>query len=186
MLITDIFSYCCEIKDFSQSPTFSWWAGVQQLGGSTARQIAKMASGNIPYHGHHAQFRNRGWPGGRKLWALLVFQEFRGFFCITFVKFSNSHLASYDCCSGTDCRSVIWHWENWVIYSLFCVFIAISIISSTSFVALLNCLYLNTWVSPFVLFFSPTCWGEGEGWANSCGVLAARTNHDKGLLKEIW
>jgi len=33
---------------------------VQELGGSTARQIAKLASRNIPYHKHHAQFMNGG------------------------------------------------------------------------------------------------------------------------------
>jgi len=26
----------------------------------------RLASGNIPYHGRHAQFMNGGWPGGRK------------------------------------------------------------------------------------------------------------------------
>ena len=38
---------------------------MQGLGGSTARQIAKVANGNIPYHRHHTQFMNRGWRGGR-------------------------------------------------------------------------------------------------------------------------
>jgi len=28
---------------------------VQELGGSTARQPAQLASGNIPYHEHHGQ-----------------------------------------------------------------------------------------------------------------------------------
>jgi len=31
---------------------------VQELGGSTARQIAKLANGNIPYHRCRAQFLN--------------------------------------------------------------------------------------------------------------------------------
>jgi len=32
---------------------------MQELGGSTAMQIAKLASGNIPDHKCHAQFTNR-------------------------------------------------------------------------------------------------------------------------------
>jgi len=48
---------------------------VQELGGSTVRQTAKLANGNIAYHRHHAQFINGGWPGGRKHSALLFFKS---------------------------------------------------------------------------------------------------------------
>jgi len=36
-----------------------------ELGGSIAREIAKLANGNIPYCGRHAQFIEGGWPGGK-------------------------------------------------------------------------------------------------------------------------
>jgi len=45
------------------------------LGGSIARQIAKLANRNIPYHECHAQFMNVGWLGGRKIKCTLI-QEF--------------------------------------------------------------------------------------------------------------
>jgi len=48
---------------------------VQELGSSIRRQLAKLANGNIPYHKHHAAFRNGGWQGGRRLLAFLVFWE---------------------------------------------------------------------------------------------------------------
>jgi len=37
-----------------------------------ARQIAKLAKGNIPYHGLHPQCMNGGWPGGRELFFFLI------------------------------------------------------------------------------------------------------------------
>jgi len=40
--------------------------------GSIARQIAKLANRNIPYHRHHAQFMSRGWLEGRKLFLFSV------------------------------------------------------------------------------------------------------------------
>ena len=62
--------------------------------------------------------------------------------------------------------------KNSIVYSLFCIFIIIVIITTTisiissiniSFVAIISCLYLNPWVSPFVHFSSPSCWGGREG-----------------------
>ena len=59
--------------------------------------------------------------------------------------------------------------KNCVLHSLFCIFIIIIIISSSgisiniSFVALLNCLYLNPWVLPFVHFSSSSHWGGKPG-----------------------
>ena len=46
------------------------------MGGSTARQRAKLGSGNIPHHGHHAQFMHGGLARGSKLSVLLSFWEF--------------------------------------------------------------------------------------------------------------
>jgi len=45
---------------------------VQELGGSIARQIAKLADRNIPHHRCHAQFMNGSLLGGRRLLALLT------------------------------------------------------------------------------------------------------------------
>jgi len=60
-----------------------------------------------------------------------------------------------------------------IVFSSFCIFIIIIIIIiviitisssiSISFVILLNCLYLNPRVLPFVRFPSPSRLGEGEG-----------------------
>jgi len=56
--------------------------------------------------------------------------------------------------------------KNCIVHSLFCIFIIITIIiisssSTISFVAFLNCNYLNARVSPFVHFSSSLCWGGG-------------------------
>ena len=56
--------------------------------------------------------------------------------------------------------------KNCIVYTLFCIFIIIINIS-ISFVALLNCLFLNPRVSPVVCFPSPFRWGgrgEGDEW----------------------
>ena len=163
---TDVFSYCYAIKDFFQFPMFSWWAGVQELGGSTARQIAKLAKGNIPYHGRHAQFMNGGSPGRRSspflrvrtfLWVQSVFRSFA-----QFTKSASSVFR--DRCPGTGyatgrraVRKKIVLYIIWVAYSL----LLLLVIVVFSFVVLLNCLYL----SPQVLLFvhSPPHPAVGEG-----------------------
>jgi len=68
--------------------------------------------------------------------------------------------------------------KNCIVYRLVCIFIiiiiiiaissrSISIVSSISFVILLNCLYLNPQALPFVHFSSPSHWG-----VNGAGVGA--------------
>jgi len=52
-----------------------------------------------------------------------LLQEFRNF-----VKFVRSGFC--DCCLGTDCKLVTRRWENYIMYSLFCIFIIISSIIS--------------------------------------------------------
>jgi len=87
---------------------------VQELGGSTARQIAKLANRNIPYHRHHAQFTKAGWPGDRDLLfcvglnALLSessnFSSSSGLFG-GFAKFTKSSMSGFhDRFMGTDCE----------------------------------------------------------------------------------
>jgi len=44
---------------------------VQELGGSTARETAKLANGNIPHHRRPAQFMNGDWLGDRNLFVVV-------------------------------------------------------------------------------------------------------------------
>jgi len=57
-------------------------------------------------------------------------------------------LTFHDRCLGIGCGSVVSGKQNNFVYSLFCIFRIIIVITITdisfSFVALLNCLYLNT------------------------------------------
>jgi len=96
----------------------------------------------------------------------------------SFAKFTKSTISMFRSrCLGTGCKSGIRWWENCIVYCLFCIFIIIVISSSSGsiyFVALLNWLYLNPWVSLFVLFSCPSHWGGGEGWASGCLVLSCR------------
>jgi len=46
--------------------------GMQELGGSIARKIAKLADGNVPYHRCHVQFTHGCWLGDRKLSSLFL------------------------------------------------------------------------------------------------------------------
>jgi len=75
---------------------------VQELGGSTATQVAKLANRNIPYHGRHAQFTNGGWLGAGILFFPL--------FSVSLVFFESSTKSAIsvfrDCYLGTDCKLV--------------------------------------------------------------------------------
>jgi len=57
-------------------PSFSYSAdeqGCRSWEGAQPGREPKVASGNIPYHGHFAQLRNGRWPGGQGVFfALLV------------------------------------------------------------------------------------------------------------------
>jgi len=59
--------------------------------------------------------------------------------------------------------------KNCIVYSLFCLFIIITIIIIVTsmnifFVVLLNCFYLNPQDLPFIRFSSPSHWGrQGSG-----------------------
>ena len=80
--------------------------------------------------------------------------------------------------------------ENYIVYNLVCIFIIIIIIIisssniSISFVALLNCLYLNPHILPFVRFPSLSCWGGRGGvskWLSSAELPADRLNHNSDM-----
>jgi len=76
----------------------------------------------------------------------------------------------------------------YIVYSLFCTVIIFiitvttssSIISSISFIVVLNFLYLNPWVFPFVHFFSPPCSGwrrQVSEWISRAELLGAGLSH---------
>jgi len=147
---------------------------VQELGGSTARQTAKLARGNNPYHRCHAQFMKGGLAGGQEYSFARSFNHFYfsgssdffefGLFFGSSVKFVSSMF--YACCLGTG--YTIGHWvvreKN---YSVFCLFVIIF-----SFV-LLHCLF-STHDFCFLSISPPSPpGGEREGGASGCQVLVA-------------
>ena len=81
---------------------------MQELGGSTGRQTARLANGNIPYQRHHAQLRNGGLPGGRKLSALLISMSSNPLLSGSLKFFRNFViLVFHDYYLGSGCESVI-------------------------------------------------------------------------------
>ena len=105
----------------------------------------------------------------RKRSALLGFPDF--------LAWSSNISQAVNCSSGGE--------KNWIVHSVFCIFIIIliinSIIISDCFVVSLNCLSLNTRVSPFVHFSSPSrCGGRGGGseWLSGADLPAAKLNYD--------
>jgi len=92
---------------------------VQELGGSTARQGARLANGNIPYHKHHAQLMSGRWLGCRNLFFLISLRfntllsgslNFSGS-SVSLGSFAKSTISASlgfcDHCLGTDCEMVI-------------------------------------------------------------------------------
>jgi len=73
----------------------SRWEGAQP--GSWT----KLAKGNIPYHGHHAQFMHGGWPGGQEFSFFHEFDLFREFECFQEFRELWETCRFRDCCSGT-------------------------------------------------------------------------------------
>ena len=102
----------------------------------------------------------------------------------SFKKFVKSVSSRFcDCCSGTDCESVIRWWENCSVYNFFCIFIIISSSSSSiSFLSIINCLCLNPGVSPFAHFSSH--WGDRGGVSERL-LPAAGLNHHRYLDKSM-
>jgi len=74
MLITLMFSVVAvKSRTFFQLLIFRCSAGVQELRGSAARQIAKLGSRSILYYRRHAQFMNGGGRGAES-YQLFGFQ----------------------------------------------------------------------------------------------------------------
>jgi len=135
------------------------WEGAQP--GSWPR----LADGNIPYHGHHAQFMNGGWSGRRKLSAFLFSMSSNPLLAGSLNVFWAANLSS----SGEEYR---------IVCSLFCIFIIIIIIiiitiTSISFVVLLNWFYLIPQVFPIVHCPSHPTGGKGRGEQVAVWCLAA-------------
>jgi len=92
---------------------------MQELGGSTDRQTAELANGNIPYHGCHAHFMNGVGLGGQEAVSFLVFWQFESSLVQEFELFQEfifwgefheicKNLGGvHHLCSGTGCGSVI-------------------------------------------------------------------------------
>ena len=181
---------------------------MQELGGSTARQTARLASGNIPYHRCHAQLIKGGrtlsfWFLGIQILFWLGVWTFLGVWSFLQILrnswkpwFPGSAIAA----RGLAANGSLGGEKNCIIYRLVCIFsiiiIIITIIStissiSISFVALLNCLYISPRVIPFVHFPSPSRWGgmgrKGRGRRVAVGseLLVAELNHDIYLKKLI-
>ena len=144
---------------------------MQELGGSTARQISKLADGSIPYHGSHARFINGGWLGGRNLlfsftWIWIVSsQRFQK--CSPFQEFCNIHKIH----KFSVPQLLLGGWlqiGHWVVRKivLYTVWLAYSLLLSLllSFLVVVSVFpLLSYWtvfqVSPFVHFSSPSRWG---------------------------
>ena len=177
---------------------------VCRNGGSTARQPAQAGRWTYSIPQTSCSAYERGLARGRNTFFLNsffhecksslvqefeLFQEFGLFLSVSWVMWNlwvwQNRWApgNRDRCPGTGSKSVVRRCENYVVYSLFCTFIIIIIISSSSisFVVLLGCLCLNPEVSPFIHFFSPSLCGEKGGVSerlSSAWLPAAELNHD--------
>ena len=147
-----------------------------------ARQ-PKLTNRNIPYHGHHTQFTNGGWPGDRSSFfhysffyrAFELFQEvslFRGVL-------RNSQNPQVSCSTvtaqGLATQLAIRQWEkNCIDYCLVFIFS-----SSSSNISILLCCFIKLSVSQttsftFRQFSSPShCRGKGgvSEWLSGPGCL---------------
>jgi len=133
---------------------------VQERGGSTARQPAQAGQRKYSIARASGSVYEWGLAAGQEsllfsvswnpvLSRSLNFSESLVFFG-SFAKFMKSESSGFhDHCAWTGCKLVTEWWDNCIVYSLLCIFTIINIIiiisssSSISFVALLNCLYLN-------------------------------------------
>ena len=131
------------------------------MGGSRARQMATLASGNIPHHGHRARFRSVGWPGGRNLLfsRVSIISSFFGSssFSVSLAS-SVKPIKSVSCGKPAVPRSCLgtgYATGHQAVRKLYCVQLVLHIIITISLtlVVLLNCLYFNPRAS--LVFCSP-------------------------------
>jgi len=140
-------------RTFSSSPCSANEEGCRSWEGAQPGSQPKLASGNIPYDECHAQFMNEGWPGGRKISAILFFMSANPLLSRSSKLFRD--LAKFVISSFCE--------KNCIVYTSFCIFIMIIVIIITiissisiSFFVLLNCLDLKPRVFPSVHFSSPS------------------------------
>jgi len=112
---TDVLAVAMKSRSFSSFSCSANELMCRSWEGAQPGIWPKLASGNIPYHGHHAQLTARSSPGGRRLflffselesscvWEFKLFQELRLFW--EFFEICESGFC--DCCSGTGCLSVV-------------------------------------------------------------------------------
>ena len=167
---------------------------MQEVGGSIARQIAKLANGIILYHRCHAQFVNRSWPGRKQssfLWVqiLFLFLFFSGLWTCTWVwsffqEFHRIFQIRMFCVLHSLPRDSLCNWslggekKNCIVCSLFCILIFLIIIISSSSSSICLCCFLKLSLSeptsftfcPYVLLIP--LWEEEEQWASGCLVFS--------------
>jgi len=121
---------------------------MQELGGSIARQLAQTGQWKYFIPWTSCSVYKPGLARGRKLPFLSCFWEFES---LSWLGVQTVFWAANGLSGGE---------KNCVVYSLFCIFIIFIVIIITiisiSFVDVLNCLYLNSRVFPFVHFSSPS------------------------------
>ena len=173
---TDVFRCCYESRAFSSLPysaneqRYRSWKGAQP--GSWPMEIfltvgVMLSLWMVVGQGAGICSFSSPWVQILSCPGLQTFLRFWSFGEI-FAQFTKSVLLGFcNRWSGTDCKSFTRWQENYIVYRVFCTFIIIIIISSSSinisFVFLLYCLYLNTRVSPFLHFSSPSCSGGRGG-----------------------
>ena len=123
---------------------------MQELGGSTARQIAQAGQWKYSIPWMSRSVYKLGLAGVRNLLFSMSLKLLlpgssnfprNSVFFRSFTKFMSSGF--HDHCLRTGCKLVTGWQENCVVCGLFCMFIIMIVSISISFVVLLNCLYLN-------------------------------------------
>ena len=133
-------------RTFFQFPVFGCWADVQELGGSTARQLAQAGQRTCSIPETSCSVYKCRLAGGVGICEL------------------------HSCCLGTSCAIGCWAVRK-IVLCIAC-FAHFIIIITPSFVLLLNCFYLILWVLLFV--HSPPCpTGDGRSEQAAAWCLAA-------------
>jgi len=147
----------------------SWWAGVQELGGSTAKQLTQAGQRKYSIPETSCSFYKLGLTRGQELSfsRSLNVSASSVFFPRVWWVLQNSrvwHNLWNSWALGNPqvlrlllrnclCNWFIKWWENCIVYSLLCIFISSSSSINISFVILLNCFYLNPQVLVLFYFF---------------------------------
>jgi len=110
MFITLMFSVdTMKSRTFSSLPYSAEEQVCRSWEGTKPGSQPKLASGNVPYHRCHAQFKNGGWLKGRRHLCASSFHERESSLVWEFILFLGKfRIAGFcDHCLGTDCGSVL-------------------------------------------------------------------------------